>query len=81
MEVVGFPDLCDDPAYLAHMANDGVGPAGSVDQYSKGIVATCNASIARIFCMMCGAIFAVRPIPAGTEVLVVYGYDYWEQRQ
>ena len=80
-EVVGFPDLCDQPAYLAHIANDGVGPSGSADQYNKNIVATCNASLARIYCRMCVGIFAVSPIPTGTEVLVPYTFDYWDQRQ
>eukprot|EP00969_Alexandrium_andersonii_P149530 6612233-Alexandrium_andersonii.AAC.1 len=29
VEIAGLPELCDDPAYLAHMINDPVGPVDS----------------------------------------------------
>jgi len=80
VQVVGFPELCDDPAYLAHMANDPVGPVQSEGQYNKMAFSSANASFVRVFSRAYGALIACRPIPAGSEVLVPYTHGFWTGR-
>ena len=78
--IVGFPRLCDDPAYLAHMANDPVGRAPSELEYNKKARAKGNAILVPFHCCLCVALVALRQIPAGEEVLAPYNHKYWENR-
>ena len=77
VEIVGLPELCGDPAYLGHMANDPVGPAQSEKRYNELALRRANASFAPVFSKLSCAVIACRPIPAGTEVVVPYTYAYW----
>ena len=78
--IVGFPKLCSDPAYMAHLANDPVGDARSEKEYYAQIGIRGNAYLAGLQCGLCIALFAGKRIRAGEEVLAPYMYDYWKMR-
>ena len=79
--IVGFPKLCSDPAYMAHLANDPVGDARSEKEYYARVAIWGNAYLAGLQCGLCIALFAGKRIRAGEEVLTPYTYDYWKMHQ
>ena len=78
--MVGIPRLCNDPAYMAHLANDPVGDARSEKEYYARIANRGNAYLTGFQNRLCQALFAGKRIRAGEEVLVPYTYDYWKTR-
>eukprot|EP00969_Alexandrium_andersonii_P006385 276964-Alexandrium_andersonii.AAC.1 len=80
VEIAGLPELCDDPAYLAHMINDPVGPAESEERYNELALRNANAAFARVLCQLACAVIARRALPAGTEVVVPYAHAFWASR-
>ena len=77
--LVGMPRLCNDPAYVAHLANDPVGDARSKKDYYARIANRGNAYLTGFQNSLCQALFAGKRIRAGEEVLVPYDWDYWEE--
>ena len=80
VHIVGLPRLCNDPAYMAHFANDPVGDARSEREYLARVAKRGNAYLTGLQCGLCIALFARKRIRAGEEVLVPYAYDYWKMR-
>lgn len=78
VRIVGLPRFCEDPAYLAHMANDPIGYVSTKEAYKQLAATKGNAAFVNVVCALCVAIVATRPIQAGNEVLVPYSYDYWD---
>ena len=78
--MVGIPRLCNDPAYMAHLANDPVGYARPEKEYYTRIANKGNAYLTGIQNRLGQALFAGQRIRAGEEVLVPYTYDYWKTR-
>ena len=82
--LVGLPSLCDDPSYLGQFINDAekldvsgdVPPSqDDVSRYEAASEAGRNAEHTSLYLHM--ATVATRDIPAGEEVFVSYGADYW----
>ena len=78
VRIVGLPRFCEDPAYLAHMANDPIGYVSTKEAYKQLAATKGNAAFVNVVCALCVAIVATRPIQAGKEVLVPYSYGYWD---
>ena len=78
----------NDPAYLAHMANDGPGPTFLKDvkldstmfnaslKYLQQVTTTCNSKMVR-HRNGTATLQAVVDIPANSEIRWAYGFDYW----
>lgn len=81
-------NLIDDPNYLAHMANDGPGPAfltgveldstmfNASLKYLQQVASSCNSKMVR-HRNGTATLRAVVDIPANSEIRWAYGFDYW----
>jgi len=79
--IIGIPEICDNPAYLGHICNDGARGHSEKDKkiYETVSVLKSNAYFKNICdCMM--AIVAIRDINIDEEILVTYGHGYWMTR-
>ena len=88
--IVADPALCDDAAYLGHMTNDAVAceSAEFQESYERDSLALANAEIIPLDVaevdeagnnlVLHYAQRAVKPIRAGEEVFLHYGFDYWQ---
>ncbi len=86
LSIVGDPLLASDAAYLGHMANDGARPDFSLAApgVQEGYQAASNFRVnaEHITVEGCHVVTrALRPICAGDEIFVSYGYGYWLSRQ
>jgi len=84
------PALVDDAAYLGHMANDAVAceSAEFQESYERDSMARANAEIipfdvaevdeAGNNLVLHYALRALKPMQAGEEVFLHYGFDYWQ---
>jgi hypothetical protein len=82
LNLVGYPDMIDSHLLLGHIANDAIAPsdteynhAGEI-RYVHAALATNNAKFEIITPGIIGMI-ATKPIRAGEEITVTYGYGYW----
>jgi hypothetical protein len=86
LSILGDFLLASDAAYLGHMANDGACPdfalpaLGVQEGYQSASFLRVNAE--HITVEGCHVVTrALRPICAGDEIFVSYGYGYWLSRQ
>ena len=63
MRVVGLLRFCEDPAYLAHMANDPVGYVPNKEEYKQLAATKGNAAFVNAVCALRVAIVAPPPHP------------------
>jgi hypothetical protein len=83
--IYGHPNLTNDPAFLGHMINDGAKGHSTTDLhnqkdkvlYDKVSHILGNAEFYPVVGLCC-VILATKEIHIGEEVLVSYGYSYWE---
>jgi hypothetical protein len=76
--IVGLPFLCDNPAYLGHMANDALNFHDGMEDYDEEVYLKANNATFKQFDKnLVTAIVATRDIRQGEEVTVPYGRPYW----
>ncbi len=82
LDIIGYPDMIGSHTLLAHMANDAIttsdtvhNPASEI-RYTHAALATNNALIEERNPGIV-AMFAKKPIRAGEEITITYGYSYW----
>jgi hypothetical protein len=81
-DIIGYPDMVDSHLLLAHMANDAICTTdieynrASEIRYTHTALVKNNAHLDQIEFGIIGLV-AKRPIRAGEEITVSYGYDYW----
>ena len=75
VDVVGNPDLHDDPHFLGHMINDAAvcKKASHIGVYRAVVQKKSNCMFSPDLC----AHFSIKAIAAGEEILSCYGADYW----
>ena len=75
LTILGDPSQKDNPHFLGHLINDGARckslKASAV--YECVSLAKCNA----IFCPVVRAVFSIKSIEKGQEILIHYGAQYW----
>jgi hypothetical protein len=78
--IIGNPNLIEDPAYIGHICNDGViNPCSKSKQiYEEESAEKGNAKFVRIKnCHL--ALVSTRNINEDDEIFVKYGYSYWDK--
>lgn len=81
--IVGDPSLSTDPAYLAHLCNDGAAFLTSSGAERADYLRVSTKAMNAYFIGIEGCHFATiahRPIKTGEEILVSYGEGYWLSR-
>jgi len=81
LHCVGYPELNEDPAYLGHLCNDAAGKVARQSKYWKKARKHTNAIFGSVGSDLYKCIISMRPIAQGSEVLVPYGFDYWETKE
>lgn len=82
LDIIGYPDMVDSHLLLAHMANDAVTTSDTVHnsaseiRYTHAALATNNAMVDEKNPGIV-AMYATKPIRAGEEITISYGYGYW----
>lgn len=84
ISIAGIPQKCDDTTYLGHMINDG-SCANNRPAYDKYSVERANCTFFNIIDInnicYCVAIVATKKINVGEELILSYGWTYWNARK